>query len=400
MAYDKAILLQPQYALAYRGRGITLHKMMRHADAIQSYDVAIAIEPDDASGYNNRGIVFKDLKRFAEAMEDYDRAISINNRYLEALWNKAIGKLLLGEMDEGWRLYEWRKKLTLINNADLPKPLWDGVESLSGKTILVVWEQGFGDTIQFCRFVPALAELAQKVLFAPHKRLMGLMRDFDENVEIVDRDDPDLRFDFQIPLLSLPRILMRSFNDIPCRRPYLLARPERIHHWREVLGNDGFRIGVCWQGSNGDIDAGRSFPLSQFQPLSELPDVRLISLHKGNGEAQLQGLPGGMEVETLGDLFDEGPDAFLDTAAVMMSCDLVITSDTAVAHLAGALGVTTWVALKYVPDWRWFMDRLDSPWYPSMRVFRQEAVGDWDGVFQRLGTALVAHMEASLSRAP
>ena len=132
--------------------------------------------------------------------------------------------------------------------------------------------------------------------------------------------------------------------------------------------------------------------------MSELPDVRLISLHKGNGEAQLQALPGGMEVERLGDLFDAGPDAFLDTAAVMMSCDLVITSDTAVAHLAGALGVTTWVALKYVPDWRWFMDRLDSPWYPSMRLFRQDAVGDWDGVFHHIKRALVEHMDASSSR--
>jgi hypothetical protein len=304
----------------------------------------------------------------------------------------------LEEIEEGWRLYEWRKKLTLLSDGDDPKPVWDGVESLSGKTILVVWEQGFGDTIQFCRFVSFLCAKAEKVLFAPHKRLMGLMKGFHENVAIVDRDDPALRFDFQISLLSLPRIFMGSLADVAGQRPYLFAQPDRLHQWREALGKSGFRIGVCWQGSAGDIDVGRSFPLSQFQPLCELPNVRLISLHKGDGETQLQGLPQGMEVETLGELFDDGPDAFLDTAAVMMSCDLIITSDTAVAHLAGALGVRTWVALKYVPDWRWFRDREDSPWYPSMRLFRQDAVGDWDGVFHHIKRALVEHMDASSSR--
>jgi hypothetical protein len=336
------------------------------------------------SNDSNRGIVFKDLGRFPEALADYDRAIGMKANYADAYWNKALAKLLLRRFEEGWELYEWRPRNALIARSDKPMVVWDGRESLSEKTILVHWEQGFGDTIQFCRYVSLLCQQARKVLFAPHKRLMGLMKSLPANVAIVDRDDPVLTFDCQILLLSLPRVFVKSSTDMGGRHPYLFAQEDRISHWRQTMGMRGFRIGVCWQGNSGDIDLGRSFALSHLQGLSSLPGVRLISLHKGAGEAQLGDLPEGMVVETLGEAFDSGPDAFLDTAGAMMSCDLVITSDTAVAHLAGALGVKTWVALKYVPDWRWFMDRTDSPWYPSMRLFRQQAIGDWVGVFERM----------------
>ena len=282
----------------------------------------------------------------------------------------------------------------MINDPDRSKPLWNGTEDLADKTILVHWEQGFGDTIQFCRFLPGLRSRAQRVLFAPQKRLMGLMKSLDPSLEIVDCDDPSLAFDRQILLLSLPGLMMTSLDDLPCRRPYLFAEPGRVNHWRERIGSHGFKVGVCWQGSTGEIDAGRSFGVSQFQPLAQIGRVRLISLHKGHGEAQLGELPEGMRVETLGEGFDAGPEAFLDAAAVMMSCDLVITSDTAIAHLAGALGVRTWVALKNVPDWRWFMNRADSPWYPSMRLFRQPRPGAWDEVFIEINAALQTELVA------
>jgi hypothetical protein len=186
----------------------------------------------------------------------------------------------------------------------------------------------------------------------------------------------------------LPLAFNTTLETIPRHGPYLTAEESLVAKWRARIGWEGFRIGICWQGSRNKIDIGRSFPLSLFEGIAGIAHVRLISLHRGEGEEQVGALPAGMSVETLGDDFDSGPDSFLDTAAVMKCCDLVITSDTAVAHLAGALGVRTWVALKYVPDWRWMLDREDSPWYPTMRLFRQASDGDWRGVFDAIEQAL------------
>ena len=213
-----------------------------------------------------------------------------------------------------------------------------------------------------------------------------------ELVEIVDIDDQKIDFDYHVPLLSLPLAFKTTLQSLPNRVPYLSADPALVTKWRTRIGARGVRIGVCWQGSRNKIDFGRSFPLRHFEAISKIDHVRLISLHRGEGEDQLADLPEGMAVEMPGDDFDSGPDAFVDTAAVMMSCDLVITSDTAVAHLAGALGVKTWVALKYVPDWRWLLDREDSPWYPATRLFRQTSEGDWAGVFNSMKNELLKEM--------
>jgi hypothetical protein len=199
--------------------------------------------------------------------------------------------------------------------------------------------------------------------------------------------------------MSLPFALRTYGSKIPAQPSYLEAEAGRVHAWRQRLGTEGFKIGICWQGGVSPVDVGRSFPLRQFFELSQIPGVRLISVQKGPGAIQLEDLPPGMRVQDPGPDFDAGPNAFLDTAAVMTCCDLVITSDTAVAHLAGALGVRTWVALKHVPDWRWFRERADSPWYPSLRLFRQEAPGDWDGVFARVKTALLETLASNPSGA-
>jgi hypothetical protein len=249
-----------------------------------------------------------------------------------------------------------------------------------------------GDTIQFCRYLPLLVKAGAKVLFAPHEKLRRLVSTVSDDIEIVDVDDRDLDFDYHVPLMSLPLAFRTTLESVPSDCPYLFAQPDRVTHWRDRLGSEGFKIGICWQGSRNKIDFGRSFPLSLFEGLSKIEGVRLVSLHRGDGEAQLADLPDGMVVETLGEDFDAGAEAFLDTAAVMHCCDLVITSDTAVAHLAGALGVRTWVALKYVPDWRWMLDREDSPWYPTMRLFRQGSRGDWPSVFDDMTKALLAEM--------
>ena len=243
------------------------------------------------------------------------------------------------------------------------------------------WEQGLGDTLQFCRYVCLLERAGAKVLFAPQKSLRRLMRSLSATVEIVDEADPALAFDVHCPLLSLPLAFKTDLASIPGKSPYLGVEDGLVERWRERIGRHGFKIGICWQGATSKIDAGRSFPLAALHPIARLPGVRLISLHKGAGEAQLQSLPEGMTVETLGADFDAGPDAFLDSAAVMKNLDLVISSDTAIAHLAGALAVPVWIALKHVPDWRWMLDRADSPWYPTARLFRQRVRDDWSDVF-------------------
>jgi hypothetical protein len=231
--------------------------------------------------------------------------------------------------------------------------------------------------------------MGARVLFAPQAALRKLASRLAPACEIVDVADVSLQFDYHCQLLSLPLALKTDLHTIPKAVPYLSAEPDLVTKWKARIGEAGFKIGICWQGSSAKIDAGRSFPLRQFEVLSQIPGVRLISLHRGDGEAQLAEAPVGMVVETPGEDFDSGPDAFLDAAAVMACCDLVITSDTAIAHLAGALGVKTWVALKRIPDWRWMLERDDSPWYPTMRLFRQNAEDDWQGVFAAIKLALL-----------
>ena len=388
-SYENAIILDPVYASAFNNRGHALENLLQFEDAIASYNRAIMIKPDYAEAFSNLGNALQQLKRFGEAIGSLHKAASIDSTSAETYHNLSYILLLLGQFEDGLAFYEWRKKSAdPKGNRSFNKPLWTGVEDLFQKTILVHWEQGLGDTIQFCRYIRLLGERGAKVLFAPQKPLRPLLATLDGACEIVDEDDPALAFDFHCPLLSLPLVFKTRVSDIPAREAYLRAEGTRVEKWKAIIGHRGLKVGVCWQGSTGKIDAGRSFSLGEFQALLQIRGLRLISLHKGAGEAQLADIPQGMSVETLGPDFDAGPDAFLDTAAAMMCCDLVVTSDTAVAHLAGALGVKTWVAVKHVPDWRWFLDRSDSPWYPSMRLFRQHRHGDWNGVFRDISVAL------------
>jgi len=386
---DEALALDPRYAQAHGNRADVLQAMGRFARALDSYDQAIWLHPAYAQAHSNRGEALRSLGRLDDAMASYDRAISIKDDYAEPLWNKSLVTLLRGDLREGWPLYEWRKKTKApYGDRNFPQPLWSGAESLQGKSILVHWEQALGDTIQFCRYVAALETLGARVLFAPQKPLRGLMQSLAGACELVDVDDPALRFDFHLPLLSAPYAFKTDFSNIPGQTPYLKAQADRVERWRKRIGPEGLKVGICWQGSTGPIDAGRSVPLTAFRSLSEIPGLRLISLHKGEGESQLRDPGAQMTVVTLGPDYDAGADAFVDAAAAIMCCDLVITSDTAIAHLAGALGARTFVALKHLPDWRWLLTREDSPWYPNMRLFRQTSPGDWDGVFKAIKQAL------------
>ena len=386
-ALDQVIALKPDYAEAFNNRGNVLQDLGRLDDAVASYRRAIALKPDYPFAFNNLAGAFRLLKQVEPAIAAYDKALALRPDYPAAMSNRGQCKLLLGRMAEGWPDYESRLQLQGFHENPIPDfPEWRG-ESLSGRTILVYAEQGLGDVIQFSRYLPHLAEQAAEITLLAPANLIGLLRGLRGNVHLTTSLVPGERFDCRCALMSLPYRFGTDLATIPSAVPYLSADPDRVHRWRRKTGEEGFRIGLCWQGKPG-TGMGRSFPLQQAQPLSDIPGVRLISLQKDNGTEQLERLPRDMRVETLGAEFDNGPDAFLDAAAVIDGLDLVISCDTAIAHLAGALARPTWVAMKYVPDWRWLLDRADSPWYPTMRLFRQRKPDDWDGVFADMAEVL------------
>jgi hypothetical protein len=304
--------------------------------------------------------------------------------------NRAIAALLTGDFATGWPDYEYRldEKNGAKRKFIAHRPVWGG-ECIERKRLIVYEEQGLGDIIQFSRYLNRLSEMGADVTFLVRPSVHRLLRPFTTAVRLVEKQPPGERFDVQCALLSLPGAFRTTVNTIPSDVPYLTAEEALVAKWRQQIGMQGLKIGIAWQGNPaGRIDRGRSIPLRCFRPLLETPNVRLISLQKTHGLEQLADLPAGMRVESLGEEFDSGPDAFIDTAAVMASLDLIVTSDTSVAHLAGALGRPVWVGLKWAPEWRWLLDRSDSPWYPTMKLFRQPKREDWDSVFSDMTSDL------------
>jgi len=380
--YDKAIAIRPDFAEAYDNRGTALRDLERPDEALVSCNKAIALEQDFADAYNNRGNALRELKRPEEALASFDKAIALKPSYVEAHWNKSLCLLQMGRLEQGLEIYEWREKREKpIAACSGARPLWLGEEDIDGKTLMIHWEHGLGDTIQFCRFAKLAEARGAKVIMSVQEPLRGLMTQLSPTIEILGGHEKSPNFDFQIPLMSLPLAFATTREKIPAEIPYLRVEQERVNKWKKRLGDDGFKIGICWQGSINKIDIGRSIPLTNFYNISWVPNVRLISLQKYEGTEQLENLPEEIKIETLGADFDSGPHAFLDAAAVMESMDLIITSDTSIAHLAGALGRPTWVALKHVPDWRWMLEGESSPWYPTLRLFRQKVRGEWKPVF-------------------
>ena len=385
-SYDRALAFRPDYAEALNNRGVALGDLKRFDEALASFDRALMIKPDYAESFNNRGVVLRDLKHLDDALASYDHALALLPDYADALHNRGMTRLLGGHYREGWADYEWRWK---GGDSPIPPPKihareWQG-ESLEGRSILVFAEQGLGDVIQFARYLPLLLQRGARVSFFGPAKLMRLLRPLSTQIAFISSLEAQNSFDFKCALMSLPLRFDTDLKSIPNQVPYLKAEEDLAARWKQIIGEAGFKIGIAWQGNpQGKADRGRSFPLSALVPLSRLPGVRLISLQTHHGLDQLTNLPAGAKVETLGEGFDNGPDAFVDTAAIMSHLDLIITSDTSIAHLAGALARPTWVALKYVPDWRWLLDREDSPWYPAARLFRQKTAGDWTSVFSAI----------------
>ncbi|WP_400770468.1 DUF6165 family protein [Methylosinus sporium] len=399
-AYDKALSINPGNAVALINRGRALQELHRFAEALASYDHALSIKPDFTEAHYNRGNALLELRRIDEASASYDKALSIRPDNADALYNRGLLALLRGDFISGWSGYEsrWNRKGAPRRSLSISCPIWRG-EDIAGKRMVVYDEQGLGDVIQFCRYLLPLAASGAEVTFIVRYSLLRLMSHSIPGVRILPSFPEAEAFDYQCALLSLPLAFESRLGLPPRETPYLRAEPDRVWKWKARLGDQGFKIGIAWQGSKaGKIDIGRSFAISEFLPISRLPNVRLLSLQKNEGVEQLRELPEGMSVETLGEDYDTGDDAFVDTVAVMESLDLVISCDTSIAHLAGALGRPVWLAIKHVPDWRWMLDRTVSPWYPTMRLFRQQTRDDWSSVFSDIASALRELMDEERQR--
>jgi tetratricopeptide (TPR) repeat protein len=388
-ALDRTLAILPRHAGAHIDRGDVLRGLGRWRAALESFETATALEPGNAAAWYNRGGALKSLGRIEEAVTAYDSAIAISPEFAIAHHNRAVCRLHLGDYAGGFEEYEWRKGCPTFTDPryGLDRS-WRG-EPLAGKSLFVYPELFQGDIIQFSRFVAAVESAGAAVTFAAPRAMHALLATLGPSIGLLDETETAEGFDYQSALMSLPRGLRSSLEGL-LSAPYLHADPVRVEHWRQTIGPEGFKVGVVWQGSTAPyaLPLQRSFPLADLQPLAAIPGVRLISLQKINGLDQLESLPPGMTVESLGEGFDPGPDIFVDTAAAMSCCDLFITPDTSVAHLAGALGIKTWLALPQVADWRWTSERTDSAWYPSLRLFRQLAPGDWPGVFAAMAAEL------------
>ncbi|MDI9848925.1 tetratricopeptide repeat-containing glycosyltransferase family protein [Rhodoblastus sp. 17X3] len=377
-AFERAATLDPGLAKARLNLGNALMRLGFYHDAREAYLRAIAIEPVYALAYCGLGIVSKELGLFDDAMRAFDQALAFDPNSEEARSNKGCLQLLLGDFASGWEGYEYRwtkgKRPVPVSSArfNLGAP-----ESLAGRKILIVNDHGLGDTIQFFRYVALLARAGAQVTFAGPRKMRRLLAS--AGAPVVWRDECDLSGDFDavLAISSLPRACGTRLDNIPAETPYLFAEPDRHAVWRGRLCGEGLKVGLCWRGNvDFRVDPRRSIPPEALTPLAGLEGARLFSLQKG---ARAEELPPELarKVENLGEEPDSGPYAFIDTAAMMTELDLIVTCDTSIAHLAGALGRPVWVALRHIAEWRWLDGREDSPWYPKMRLFRCARGDDW-----------------------
>ena len=381
----KTLGLMPNFAEAHNNLGNLLEAMGKLNESEVSYRKALELKPNLAEAHNNLGIILKKTGRLDEAEISFNKAIKLKPNYAEAKFNLSYVHNLKGNLKKGLRLYEWRydhNRKEPTTRAPKKNLIWNGTESLKGKKFLVYEEQGLGDIIQFCRYLLLLENENAHVIFKVKTSMHSLLKTLSNKIIYTDKIPENIIFDFESPLLSLPYLFKTEIKTIPKFTPYLKADARKASEWSKKFNPGRFKVGICWQGKNIKIDKGRSFPLSCFKEISKIDNLDLISLYKGENESDLERID--FRVMTLGPDFDNENNAFIDTAAVIINCDLIITSDTSIAHLAGALGRPVWVALNYVPDWRWMLNRIDSPWYPTMRLYRQNNLNDWDFVFNKI----------------
>jgi len=391
-AAERALALRHDFPEAAINLGNALLKLDRAEEALEAYLRASARGPRLAGALLGQALALRSLGRFSEAMAAFEAAEALGSR--EAVAGKGCLLLTLGDFARGLEGYEarWLKGKSLADALGTRFQTWKG-PGAEARRVLALNDHGLGDTIQFFRYLPMMAAAGIDVTFVCPRRLHRLLSS-KARLRFVDSPPEGELFDAQIAISSLPYAFGTRLETIPAAVPYLAAEPALRERWVERIGAEGFKIGIVWQGNpDPEADRARSMPLAALAPLAEVAGVRLISLQKGSGEEQLADLPPSMRVERLGADFDAGADAFVDTAAAMTCLDLVVACDTSIAHLAGALAVPVWVALKSDAEWRWLTGRADSPWYPTMRLFRQSRRGVWRDVFEAMARELAPLVE-------
>lgn len=385
-SFDAAVALRPDYAAAHYNRGTVLQELRLFEEALASLDRTIALQPDHAAAYNNRGLVLQELGRLDDAIASFAKTIALKPDYAEAYVNQSVCLLQLGRFEQGWPLYEWRKKTEQpFGNRSFAQPLWLGKDDISNRTVFLHWEQGLGDTIQYARFAKLLKARGAEVVMSVQQPLHRLLAHMDAGVRVIYQDEVPATFDFHCPLMSVPLALGTRPENIPAGEPYLFADETLRDAWRARLRpKTKPRVGMVWSGGpQHKNDRQRSIDLSTFASLLS-PDVHWISLQKELRESDVAALAQLAHVERHGEQLHD----FADTAALIDHLDLVIAVDTSVAHLAGAMGKPVWILLPYNADWRWLSDRGDSPWYPTARLFRQDSTRSWSAVMTHVRSAL------------
>jgi hypothetical protein len=386
--YQKALALRPDYPEAHHNLGNALDKKDRWHEAIAEYRIALALRPEFPEALADLGASLHDLGEYDEAIAVYQKTLALDPKLARAHLNMAIAMMLKGDLRQGFEHYDWRWDVSElgIRARSFEQPIWDGSD-LAGRRILLHAEQGFGDVIQMVRYVPAVAARGGEVWLECRTDLHRTLKNFPGIKRLIDADHPNYNFDLHCPMMSLPRRFQTTLETIPADIPYLRADPALAKVWRaRFSANDSrLRVGLVWAGSAVHYkDRRRSMPLSKLAPLANVPGVQFYMLQKGPPAEQASSPPPGLSmIDWTGDL-----NYFADTAGLLENLDLIVTADTSVVHLAGAMGKPAWVFIPYVPDWRWMLKREDSPWYPSLRLFRQEIMDDWQAPIDNVAREL------------
>jgi tetratricopeptide (TPR) repeat protein len=385
---DRALALQPDYPEAHSSRGNALSMLRRFDEALADYDRALALRPDYSEAHTNLGVALHALKRFDDALQCHARAVTARPDFAEAHYNEGLCRLLTGDFERGWAKHEWWREVEQLKHTkrNFVQPRLTGSQEIAGKAILLHAEQGFGDTIQFCRYAPRVAALGGRAILEVQRPLHDLMQTLPGAAQIVSRGDPLPAFDMHCPMLGLPLVFGTKLATIPRETPYLCASARAVANWSARLPpKTRPRIGLAWSGRpEHNNDQNRSIDLASFLSPLEGIDATFVSLQRDVRAADAVVLQQRSDVNHFGEQLRD----FSDTAALVANLDLVIAVDTSVAHLAGALAKPVWVLLQFIPDWRWLLDRDDSPWYPTARLFRQDDSRHWDSVFVPLRAAL------------
>jgi len=387
--HRRALEIKPDHADAWNNFGNAQKDADQLEEAIASYLHAVALRPTEHRFHSNLALALQDAGHLDEADASFQRSLNLQPDSAEIRWNRSHLHLLQGDFHRGWREYESRFQAGEVPQRDFRQPVWDG-RPLNGQTILLHAEQGFGDTFQFIRYADVAKKLGGRVVVECQRPLAKVLSRGSGIDQLVAGGDDLPDFDVHASLVSVPNILRTDLPTIPANVPYLFADPALVADWRAKLDKvPGVRIGIHWHGRLGRGPfRRRDIPLQCFESLARIPGIRLVSLQKNTAPAELARAEDHPQIIELGDDLDASHGPFMDTAAIMMNLDLVITSDTSIPHLAGALGIPVWLALPFAPDWRWLLNRTDSPWYPTMRLFRQKTRGDWTSVFAEIHSAL------------